>query len=334
MNNDLKIVVIGGGTGSIALLEGLKARTNNITAIVNMADDGGSTGVLRDELGVLPAGDAWKCLAALSDSQKLKDLFGYRFNEGTLKGHSLGNILMAACEKMTGNFDEAVTMVAEILHIQGRVIPATLADVRLKMEWPDNDISLVGEHIIDVEKFTQDPRHSVLSLTPEARANPAAVTAINEADIVVIAPGDLYTSLGPQLVLADIAAALRETSAVKVYVSNLVTKPGHTDSFTVGDHANEIERFVGSEFLDYVLYNQQAPDEQALAQYEQQGVRIVPPDTEQLQSKHYKAIPGEFLGAMVGKEESETFSVAARSLIRHDPVAVASAIMSLYDAEH
>lgn len=317
------IVVIGGGTGSGAVLTGLKDRAE-VTAVVNMADDGGSTGVLRRELGVLPGGDVWKCMAALSDDEKIRELFAYRFTEGELKGHSIGNILMAASEKVGGSFIRAVEMIAEIVHVKGRVVPVTVDDVRLVMTWPALDIVLNGEHLIDVTHFEHDPRQAVLSLVPTARPNPAALSAIREADVVVVAPGDLYTSLGSQLVIDEIGQALRETAAVKVYVANLITKPGHTDTFTVADHAAEIERFAGGQCLDYVLYNtEEIPQED--------GVSGVVANTAELETKHYRAIAGNFLGAKVGQDASEVFSVAKRSAVRHDPSAVAGAIMALYE---
>jgi uncharacterized cofD-like protein len=251
--NDIKIAVIGGGTGSFTMLSGLKHHTKRLAAIVSMADDGGSTGVLRDELGALPPGDVRKCLVALSDTPKIRDLFEYRFEAGTFGGHSFGNILLTALEKVTGSFSEAVSTASEILRINGMVIPATLDDVRLKMEWEETSVILHGEGVIDADYFKHDPRRAKLSLVPNPKVNPIAITAIEDADIVVITPGDLYTSLGPLLCIDGIGEALEKTNALKVYVSNLVTKDGQTAGFTVSDHAAEIERFAGTEFLDYVI---------------------------------------------------------------------------------
>ena len=199
--NEVKIAVIGGGTGSFTMLSSLKDYTSQIAAIVSMADDGGSTGVLRDELGTLPPGDVRQCLVALSDSSKIRELFEYRFDTGTFNGHSFGNVLLTALEKISGDFSEAVETASEILRVNGVVIPATLDNVRLKMEWADKSLVLNGERVIDEEYFVHDPRRATLSLTPEASANQMAISAIKQADIVVIAPGDLYTSLGPLLVI-------------------------------------------------------------------------------------------------------------------------------------
>lgn len=328
--NEIKIAVIGGGTGSFTLLSALKNHTKQLAAIVNMVDDGGSTGILRDELGTLPSGDVRKCLVALSDSPKIRNLFDYRFEEGTFEGHSFGNILLTALEKVCGSFDEAVTTASDILRINGMVIPATLDDVRLKMEWPEVSTILNGERVISADCFKYDPRRATLSLVPAANANPTALIAIRQADMVVIAPGDLYASLGPLLVIDGIAEALRNTNAICVYVSNLVTKQGQTAGFAVSDHAAEIERFVGAPFLDYVLYNKQVPTKVVAGKYAQEGAYVVKADKAKLKKATYRSMSGNFLGQMVEAKKCDTLPVT-RSLIRHDSESVASALIDLYD---
>lgn len=330
--NDIKIAVIGGGTGSFTLLSALKNHTKQLVAIVNMVDDGGSTGVLRDELGTLPPGDVRQCLVALSDSPKVRDLFDYRFEEGMLGGHSFGNILLTALEKVSGSFSEAVETASEILRVNGTVLPATLDDVRLKMEWPEASLILRGERVIDANYFRYDPRRARLSLTPNPAANPAAIEAIEQADMIVIAPGDLYTSLGPLLVIDGIGDALRRSKALKVYVSNLVTKDGQTSSFTVSDHVAEIERFAGGEFLDYVLYNEQKPTRSVATRYKQEKAYLTKVDSGVLKKAHYQAIGGEFLGKIAKVHKADVLPVT-RSLIRHEAPAVAYAIMEIYRCE-
>jgi len=333
-NNQRNIVVIGGGTGSFTLLSALKYRADHLTAIVNMVDDGGSTGVLRDELGALPPGDVRQCLVALSNSPKVRDLFNYRFEEGTFQGHAFGNILLSALEKMTGNFSEAVETASEILNVRGTVIPATLDDVRLKMEWPNATITLHGEREIDANYFRNDPRVATLSLVPEAHANPLAVQAIMDATMIVVAPGDLYTSLGPLLIIDEIREALKDTNATIVYVANLVTKRGQTDGFRISDHAAEIERFIAAPVLDYVLYNQQKPSDDLADKYrETEGAFTVQADTETLESMHYQAVGGNFLGEIAEHNKADVLPVV-HSYIRHDPDAVADAIIELYDRIH
>ena len=329
---DIKIAVIGGGTGSFMLLNALKEHTKSIAAIVNMVDDGGSTGVLRDELGALPPGDVRKCLVALSDSPKIRDLFNYRFDEGTFAGHAFGNLLITALEKLTGNFSEAVETASEILRINGVVIPATLDNVRLRMDWSETSVTLQGERVIDAHFFEHDPRRAKLSLVPGARANPAMLSAIEQADIVVVAPGDLYTSLGPLLIIDGVGDALRRTRAMTVYVSNLVTKKGQTENFTVSDHVHEIERFADGPFLDYVLYNEQIPSAALARRYKAEGAYVVKADRQTLARAQYQAVAGNFLGPVATAHKSDILPVT-RSLIRHDPAAVASAIIKIYERE-
>lgn len=327
--NEVKIAVIGGGTGSFTMLSSLKKYTSQIAAIVSMADDGGSTGVLRDELGALPPGDVRQCLVALSDSPKVRDLFEYRFDTGTFGGHSFGNILLTALEKITGDFSQAVETASEILRIRGTVIPATLDNVRLKMEWPDKSLVLHGERVIDAGYFQHDPRRAELSLTPTASVNPMAIAAIEQADVIVVAPGDLYTSLGPLLVIDGIGEALAQSKAKKIYVANLVSKQGQTDGFAVSDHAAEIERFAGQEFLDYVLYNQEAPSDEAAKRYEEEGGYVTLADIDTLSMQHYEAVGGNFLGKMAVSNEADML-IGKRSLIRHDAKEVAKLILELY----
>lgn len=326
-----RVVVIGGGTGSFTVLSALKKYTSQITAIVNMVDDGGSTGVLRDELGALPPGDVRQCLVALSESPKIRDLFNYRFEEGTFKGHAFGNVMLSALEKMTGSFSEAVETASEVLNVSGTVVPATLDDVRLKMEWPDASITLHGERVIDADYFRNDPRVATLSLLPEAKANPLALQAIEAADIVLIAPGDLYTSLGPLLVIDQIGEALAHTKATVVYVCNLVTKRGQTEGFTVSHHAAEIERFAGRPVLDFVLYNQQKPTMRLAERYrETEGAYVVRADDDVLDNEHYKAVAGNFLGEIAEQHSADIIPVK-RSFIRHDGQEIANAIIKLYE---
>ena len=284
--------------------------------------------MLRDEHGTLPPGDVRQCLVALSDSPKVRDLFEYRFDTGTFSGHSFGNVLLTALEKITGDFSQAVETASEILRISGTVIPATLDDVRLKMEWEDKSLVLHGERVIDTGHFKEDPRHAHLSLTPAPQPNPIAIAAIEQADVVVVAPGDLYTSLGPLLVIDGIGDALARTKAKVVYVSNLVSKYGQTDGFTVSDHAAEIERFAGGPVLDYVLYNKTEPSAKVAALYEAEGGYISKADIPVLEAGHYKAIGGDFLGEMAKANNADTL-IGKRSLIRHDAKAVAKLILEL-----
>lgn len=322
------IVVIGGGTGSFTLLQGIKEYTDHITALVNMADDGGSTGQLRDELGVLPPGDVRQCLVALSDTPKVRDLFNYRFEEGSFKGHAFGNLFLTALEKMTGSFAEAVQLAGEVLKIKGNVEPVTLTNVTLCAE------NKKGETIKGEFKITSSedvPARPKIWLEPKAEAHQDAIDAIMEADMVVIAPGNLYASLAPALMIEGIQRALHETEATCVYVCNLVTKPGPTHGMDVCDFADEIERLAEGEFLDYVVFNNDVPTQKLLDKYAHDGEFAVNFDIDKLKKQHYqfRGVPILAKSVWTGAQASDPIA-SARSFIRHDADAVARQLMRIY----
>lgn len=330
-NNNLKVAVIGGGTGSFTLLTGLKEYTTALTALVNMADDGGSTGLLRDELGVLPPGDVRQCLVALSDAPKLRDLFNYRFEEGSLKGHAFGNLFLTALEKMTGDFAEGVEVASEILNVTGGVEPITLSNVTLMMR-TEADGETKGEFLIGESDLRGEQPE--MWLEPEAALNPRALDAIARADIVVIAPGNLYGSLAPALIVPGVGEALVKSKAFKVYVCNLVTKPGQTDNYSVSDFANEIERLAGQPFLDAVLYNTRQPSNELMERYAGAGELAVSYDDQTLEAAAYHAYGGDLLAGAVWESVSSADPIAAsRTLIRHDPIVVARNIVDLYNSQ-
>ena len=248
-----KTVAIGGGTGLSTLLRGLKEYTGNLTAIVSVADDGGSSGRLRRELGVLPPGDVRQCLVALADAEPLKTrLFQYRFETGDgLEGHSFGNLFIAAMVGTTGNFERAIRESSRVLAVRGQILPATLENVTLSAEFDDGTI-VSGETAI---------RHAAkriqrLHLQPSRpSAFSEAIRAILEADMVVLGPGSLYTSVMPNVLVEDIARAIRASHAVKIYVCNVATEYGETDDFLVADHVQALERHVGTGLFQYVLVN-------------------------------------------------------------------------------
>lgn len=323
-----KFVVIGGGTGSFTLLSGLKHYVRDITALVNMADDGGSTGQLRDELGVLPPGDVRQCLVALSDSPKVRNLFNYRFEEGSLKGHAFGNLFLTALEKMTGNFAEAVELASEVLNISGSVEPITMTNVSLCAESTSGK-TIKGEHLIGhADSLATRPK---VWLEPEAEINTAAIEAIENADVVVIAPGNLYGSLAPALVVPGIADVLLTTSAKCVYVANLVTKPGPTHNFKVHDFADEIERLTGVDFLDYVVYNDVKPRDGLMEKYAAEGEYGVEFDMKEFSNRKWSAKGSAILAQDAWSSGQNSDPLASkRSYIRHDPDAVARQLMKLY----
>ena len=320
------IVVIGGGTGTFTVLSGLKKYPFNLSAIVTMSDDGGSTGVLRDELGVLPPGDVRNCLVALSSSDKLmRTLMNYRFESGKLKGHSFGNLLLSALEKITGSFDEAVEKASEVLRIRGRVVPATLDEVRLMAQ--------VGKKIIrgeeNIQNSTLNGSLKHLWLEPVARANPKALRAIREADLIVIGPGNLYASLVPNLLVRGLPEAMRKSNAKKVFICNLMTKTEHTHDWSVADYVASVEKYLGGP-LDVVVYNNKTPDKAILKKYAREG------DT--LTSWNDLPKERELVGSnLMSRHVHATNKIATASkessLVRHDPSKLATIIIKVLEAK-
>ena len=328
-SENARIVVIGGGTGSFTLLRSLKYYVHDLTALVNMADDGGSTGELRDQYGVLPPGDARQCLVALSDSPRMRDLFSFRFPNGTMKGHSFGNLFLSALELMNDNFEESIAIASEVLRIHGRVVPVTTTKSKLVLK-EESGNTVIGEYKIGHLRFMGGTR-PLLHLDPVATLTESGRTAIEEADMVVIAPGNLYGSLAPALIVDGMRDALSTTKAKVAYICNLVTKPYQTDGFYVHDYADEIERLAGAKILDYVLYNTDTPPATLLAKYTHEGERLVEFDLDRLAGAHYRAIGLPLIDNTKSVENVPGDSIAgSRSLIRHDARAVSRRLMSLY----
>lgn len=324
MNARARIVVIGGGTGSFTLLSQLKNYCSRLTALVSMADDGGSTGILRDELGVLPPGDVRQCLVALAREPRVRDLFNYRFDGGSFAGHSFGNLFLTAVEKMSDDFAQAVELASDVLDISGKVVPITLDNITLVLEHDDGK-HVRGQQNIDDSVFTRP----TLRLEPRATLNPAAKKSILEADMVVVAPGNLYGSLAPALLVDGVADALAATKAIKTYVCNLVTKPGQTDGCSVSDFAAEIERFLQHRVkLDYVLYNNAKPNAELLRHYAQEGEYWVEYDPAVLAHAHYHPIGDHFVQDTPWQPSAKK-DLLHRTLIRHDAQKVAETLMRL-----
>lgn len=315
-----KIIIIGGGTGTFTVLSGLKKYPVNLTAIVSMADDGGSTGVLRDELGVLPPGDIRQCLVALSKSSKtLRDLMNYRFSEGSLKGHSFGNIFLSAAEKMTGSFDSAVNKISEVLRIQGKVIPATLDKVKLTAYLKDGRI-VKGQSSIHKENLRQLEK---IALEPKGVINPKALQSIKTADAIVIGPGNFYSSLIPNFLIIGLSTAITSSPAKKIYICNLMNKEGHTDNFTPIDFTEKIKKYLNGE-IDYVIYNNQRPPIDWLEYYKQEG---------ELVKFNNDSLPKNFIGddlvnTNISKQAKGDI-LLKRNLIRHNQDRLAALIMKI-----
>jgi len=319
------IVIIGGGTGTYVALMGLKKYPVDLTAIVTMMDSGGSSGKLRDELGVLPPGDVRQCLVALAKSSKrLRDLFMYRFEEGELKGHNFGNIFLSAMEKVSGSMESAIEEVGDILRIQGKVVPVTYTNSELCVEL-ENGETIIGEtHIDEVKEKLNRPKIVRAFLKPHAKANKDALSAIQTADLIIIGPGDLYTSIIPNLLVDGIPRALQKAQAKKVFVLNLMTKHGQTTKYTASDHLRDLEQYLGKNVIDYVLLNTQKPAMEALEWYKQYNEVQVKDD---LETTPYTIIRAELLkDKIVGKSASDTLK---RSIIRHDSDKLAKEIIQV-----
>lgn len=321
-----RIVTIGGGTGHFALLSGLKKHDVDLTAIVSMADDGGSTGQLRDELGVLPPGDLRQCLVALSEGDELmRKLFTHRFSSGgSLKGHTFGNLFLSTLEHVTGSINEAVAEVGRILKIRGRVLPVTLDTTSLYMVL-DNGKRLKGEHVIDEYQLISRFGIKEIGLNPLPVLNPAVRDVLRQADMVVIGPGDLYTSIIPNLLVPGLVAALKRSRAKKVFIVNLMNKHGHTDDFDAAKYVQEIEHLSGARFLTTALYNTTPIPPSLVKRYVDDGEPVV--------QKDLKAMKGvKFVGANVVSatfEKPKKGDSLRRTFIRHDSDKLAAAIMKL-----
>lgn len=248
-----RIVAIGGGTGLFVLLRGLKSYTDNLTAIVTVADDGGSSGRLRRELGVLPPGDFRNCLVAMSDDESLVgELFQYRFDHGDgLEGHSFGNLFIAAMTEVTGSFERALYESSRVLAVHGQILPATLANLRLSARLTDGS-TVEGESAITERGGAID---QIVIAPAEAEAYPPAVEAIEQAQLIVIGPGSLYTSILPNLLVSGITNAIDESDTAKLYVCNVATQKGETGGYTVTDHVEALQRHTSLSIVDYVVAN-------------------------------------------------------------------------------
>lgn len=305
-----KIVALGGGTGLSNLLRGLKHFTSNITAIVTVADDGGSSGKLRDELGTLPPGDIRNCLVALADAEPLMmELFQYRFSsKGHLVGHSFGNLFIAALAAVLGDFEEAVKESSKILAISGQVLPATNQDVRLGAIYADKSVRL-GESVI-AEEAKKIER---VFLKP-AKCQPTneALKSVSEADIIIIGPGSLYTSIIPNLLVEGIAEAIKESKALKFYVCNVMTQPGETSGYTVNDHVRAIIDHSVEGLFDYVVVNREESTAGLIKKYEAEGAFPVKVDRQQVVKNGIRVIEADLL--------------SAEGFIRHDPIELARTI--------
>jgi uncharacterized cofD-like protein len=307
-----KIVAIGGGTGLSVLLRGLKEYTSNITAIVTVADDGGSSGILRGELGILPPGDIRNCLLALADTEPLMEkLFQYRFKTGSLKNHSFGNLFIAAMTEILGDFQQAVKEFSKVLAVKGRVLPATLDNAVLFAETVDGQI-IHGES--NVSKGVT-PIRRVFMTPPDAKPLKEAIEAVEEADAIILGPGSLYTSIIPNLLIKELAVKIRRSPAYKIFITNVMTQRGETSNFTASDHVRTIMEYGGRDIIDCVIVNTETVPHSVLERYKHEGAEPVAPDIENIKALQKDVICGDFINREV--------------VVRHDSAKLARRIIKL-----
>jgi uncharacterized cofD-like protein len=282
-----KIVTIGGGTGLSTILRGLKEFTSNITAIVTVTDEGGSSGRLRKDYDIPPPGDIRNCLVALAECEPyMQNLFQFRFEKGEgLKGHSLGNLLITAMTRITGDFEKGIEQISEILAVRGRVLPSTKERIKLKAEMEDGEIVAGETNIVSYGK-----RIKRLFIEPSASLLPEAEEAIRSADLIVIGPGSLYTSLLSNLLIEGMVEALESSRAKKVYICNLMTEKGETDGFKASDHIKAIKETIGKIPFQYVIVNTTRPRPEILERYKEEGAEFVEPDIEELRKMRLRVI--------------------------------------------
>lgn len=319
--NGPKVVVIGGGTGQSIFLRGLKQLTENITAVVAVTDEGGGSGKLREDLGMLPPGDIRNCIIALADIEpEMKKVMQYRFPEGALKGQSFGNLFIAALNGVYGSFEKAISKISQILAVKGRVLPVSVDNLRLYAELENGSV-VKGEARIPQESIKQKSRIKRVFLdTQEPQALCEVVEAISCADIIVIGPGSLYTSIIPNVLIPQLKNAILQSKAFKVYVCNIMTQPGETDGFDVLEHVEAILTHSCPGLFDYVIANIGCIPSELVEKYEHDAASVVRIDKRQemiLGDKNIQVITGDFVKVKKG-------------YIRHDAYRLANLIIDLF----
>ncbi len=310
-----RIAVVGGGTGLAVLLSGLKEYTSNITAIVTVADDGGSSGRLRQQFDILPPGDIRNCLVALADASTLmRDLFQFRFDSGSeLAGHNFGNLFITVMTRLTGDFEKAIKETSKVLALRGQVIPSTLSNVVLAAEHKDGSIT-VGENQIPK---TRKPIKRVYLSPEQSLATPEAIKAIEEAQVIVLGPGSLYTSILPNLLIKEITDAVVASEAIKVYVCNAMTQPGETDSFRASDHIKALISHSHARIFDYCILNIGEISTEILSRYAQDSSYPVINDTKNIENMGYRVIEDDI--------------VVTDDVIRHNSTRLAEIILGIIE---
>ncbi len=307
------ITVVGGGTGLSTLLRGMKYITNNCTAVVTTADDGGSSGRLRKELGIIPPGDLRNCIVALADREPLMErLMQYRFKgDSPLAGHSFGNLFIAAMAQAEGDMEAGLEATSQILKVRGRVVPSTLSDIQLRARMYDGTV-VAGESEIPKAR----KRINRMMMVPkDAPATQGAIEAILKADVLILGPGSLYTSVIPNLLVDGIREAILRSKAVKIYICNVMTQPGETDGYGAYEHVKALVDHMGAQFLDYVIVNKEEITASKLAAYKLEGAIPITPDINKIRDLGITVVPAKL--------------ISSKDLVRHDPNKLARVIIAL-----
>lgn len=307
------ITVVGGGTGLSTLLRGMKYITNNCTAVVTSADDGGSSGRLRKELGIIPPGDLRNCLTALADREPLMErLMQYRFTgDSPLAGHCFGNLFIAAMAQAEGGMEEGLNATSQILKVRGRVIPSTLDDIQLQAEMSDGTVVAGESKIPEAHKRIR----KMMMKPADAPATNGAVEAIEQSDVLIFGPGSLYTSVIPNVLIDGIREAIVESDAIKIYICNVMTQPGETDGYGAYEHVKALIDHVGKQFLDYVIVNDEKITTEQLKQYYAEGAMPVTPDIEKIRRLGITVVPASL--------------ISKNDLVRHDPKKLSRVLITL-----
>ena len=310
-----KIVVVGGGTGLSTMLRGLKNYTDNITAIVTVGDDGGGSGKIREDFGMLPPGDIRNCILALADTEPIMEkLLQYRFKEGSLEGQSFGNLFLAAMAGISDNFEEAVQRMSSVLAVTGKVLPVTLDDMKLVATLENGD-KIEGESRIPDEAIARKSRIKKLMINPKnAKPLVEALKAIEEADAIIMGPGSLYTSIIPNLLVTDIADTISNSKAIKIYISNIMTQPGETDDFTAFDHLKTLMHYGGKNCVQYIIANNGSISTDIEERYLKEGSKLVELDRDKIKSLNIEII-------------EENLVKIGKGYVKHDSEYLAEIIM-------
>lgn len=317
-----KLTVIGGGTGLAVLLRGVKNQFDYISAVVSVADDGGNSGKLREDLGMLPPGDIRSCLLALADEEVgMEDLFNYRFKEGVLKGQNIGNLLIAAFNEIHGDFEDAISSIGSILNVKGKVYPVTTEDVMLCAELENGNVVVGESNIPVVAARERSPIERIFLHPDKVKATARAMEVVKDADVLILGPGSLYTSILVNFLAEGLAEALNESKACKIYIGNVMTQPGETDGYSLKDHVGKIIKAVDKSNIDFVMANNKKIDSEAIKRYSEEDAEQILPtaeDREYLKEKDIKLIENDFIETKQG-------------YIRHNAIRIGEIIKIILD---